>query len=106
LSEAGSGIVVSFPGVTGIKRRPAVIVSSDEYHRSRPDVIVGLITSQVQAATDCALQDWKSAGLRLPSAFRTFLATLPRSTISAQIGTLSKRDWEAVRACLDLALAR
>jgi mRNA interferase MazF len=50
LFEAGSVIVVSFPGVTGIKRRPAVIVSSDQYHRSRPDMIVGLITSQVQAA--------------------------------------------------------
>ena len=109
MPDAGSVIVVNFPGVTGMKRRPALILSSDEYHRARPDVIVGLITSQVQAAqatSDCAIQDWKSAGLRLPSAFRAFLTTLPRNVISAQIGTLSKHDWEAVRVCLDMALAR
>lgn len=44
--ETGRVVVVSFPGVTGIKRHPAVIVSSDEYHRLRPDMIVGLITNK------------------------------------------------------------
>jgi mRNA interferase MazF len=40
-------VVVDFPGVTRIKRRPAVVMSSGVYHSARPDVIVGLITSQV-----------------------------------------------------------
>ncbi|MCP4691529.1 MAG: type II toxin-antitoxin system PemK/MazF family toxin [Desulfobacterales bacterium] len=39
-------VVIDFPGVTGVKRRPAVVVSSHAYHASHPDVIVGLITSQ------------------------------------------------------------
>ena len=104
----GEVVVVDFPGVTGVKRRPAVVLSSDAYHASRPDVIVGLITSQTAAAigpTDYALQDWAAAGLRVASAFRSFFATLPMSAHPVQVGRLSDRDWKAVRACVKTALA-
>jgi len=43
-------------------------------------VIVGIVTSQIQQAvtpTDYLLKDWAEEGLRRPSAFRAFLATLP-----------------------------
>jgi mRNA interferase MazF len=42
----GDVVTVDFPGVAGIKRRPAVVLSSSTYHATRPDVIVGLITTQ------------------------------------------------------------
>lgn len=54
--EPGDVVVVDFPGVTGVKRRPAVVISSRRYHVHRPDVIVGLITSQVWAASSPT--DW------------------------------------------------
>lgn len=38
----GNIITVDFPGVTGVKRFPAVVLSSNEYHATRPDIIVGL----------------------------------------------------------------
>ena len=104
----GDVVVVDFPGVTGIKRRPAVVLSSDVYHRSRPDVIVGLITSQTAAAlgpTDFALQDWAAAGLRVPSAFRSFFATLPPSAHPVSVGHLSESDMRGVCACVRLSLA-
>lgn len=104
----GDVVAVHFPGVSGVKRRPAVIVSSAIYHATRPDVIVGLITSQITAAqgpTDYVLQDWAQAGLRLPSAFRSFFATLPPSTNPVLVGHLSERDWQGVRACIKAALA-
>ena len=41
----GDVVTVDFPGVTGVKRRPAVVLSSATYHANRPDVIVGLITT-------------------------------------------------------------
>ena len=41
-------VTVDFPGVTGIKRRPAVVLSSAIYHANRPDVIIGLITTQIK----------------------------------------------------------
>jgi mRNA interferase MazF len=88
----GEVIWIDFPGVVQTKRRPAVILSSASYHSIRPDVIVGLVTSQTAKATaptDHLLQDWQSAGLRVPSAFRAFIVTLPQSSIVSTMGTLS-----------------
>lgn len=114
MPDAGDVIVVDFPGATGQKRRPAVVLSSSAYHGARPDAILGLVTSQTAnatGATDYILQDWRQAGLRLPSAFREFLVTLPRSSLSAKIGSLSTDDLDAVRkrvktALLDLSVTR
>ncbi len=107
IPESGDVVLLDFPGVKQTKRRPAVIVSSALYHRQRTDVVIGLITSQVvgaTAATDHTLLDWAHVGLHQPSAYRTFLATVPRSAISRRIGKLSVRDWRAVLKCLHLAL--
>ena len=38
----GNVPTVSFPGATGLKRRPVVAVSTDTYHTARPDVIVAV----------------------------------------------------------------
>ena len=106
--DAGDVVVLDFPGITGVKRRPAVVLSSDIYHSARPDIVVGLITSQTAAAiepTDCVLQDWSGAGLHAPSAFRSFFATLPPSANAMVIGHLSDRDWSSVRQCVKTALA-
>lgn len=103
----GDVVTVDFPGVTGIKRRPAVVLSSKTYHLNRPDVVVGLITSQTKSlgVTDYTLQDWQAAGLRTASVFRSFIVTLSRSANLVVIGQLSERDWKGVRACVKVALA-
>jgi mRNA interferase MazF len=109
LPNAGDIVVTDFPGATGIKRRPAVVLTSSIYHSTRPDVILGLVTSQTAASigpTDCLLQDWSAAGLRVPSAFRAFLVTLPAGALSAKIGQLSDRDWSAVCNCVDTAFVK
>jgi mRNA interferase MazF len=104
----GDIVTVDFPGVTGIKRRPAVVLSSATYHANRPDVIIGLITSQRKrlGVTDYVLQDWQAAGLRVASAFRSFIVTLPPSANLVRIGHLSERDWQGIRDCINLALER
>jgi mRNA interferase MazF len=101
-------VVLDFPGVQGVKRRPAVVLSSNTYHTTRPDVIVGLITSQTASAlapTDYLLEDWAAAGLRLASTFRAFIVTIPASSLIAHIGQLSDRDWEGVSSCVRAAFA-
>src|SRR5258705_8259509 len=95
----GEVILLDFPGVKQTKRRPAVVVSSQLYHQKRPDVIVGLVTSQIASAssqTDCLLKDWRQASLWKPSAFRAFLITIPQAAITRRVGNLSQRDWRAV----------
>lgn len=105
--DPGDVVVLDFPGVMGVKRRPAVVVSSSLYHASRPDVIVGLITSRTTAlgAMDYVLQDWSQAGLRVPSVFRCFFATLPATVHHMVVGYLSNRDWQGVCKCVKTALA-
>jgi mRNA interferase MazF len=109
LFSPGDIVTIDFPGVTGVKRRPAVVLSSEVYHKSRPDIVVGLITSHIAATmgpTDCSLEDWTEAGLRVASAFRSFLVTLPPAANPVLVGHLSQRDWKAVRACVKTALAK
>lgn len=105
--NSGDVVTVDFPRVTGVKRRPAVVLSSATYHANRPDVIVGLITTRTIALgiTDCIRQDWQAAGLRVASIFRSFIVTLPPSANLVCIGQLSERDWQQVRACVKVALA-
>lgn len=86
----------AFPGAQVTKTRPAVVLSTEDYHRHRPDVVVGLITTQ--APTDCALRDWKQAGLHAASYFRLFPVTLPQREVRL-IGRLSDSDWKSVRVC-------
>ena len=102
----GDVVVLDFPGVTGVKRRPSVVISSSAYHTSRPDLVVGLITSQNVAVgpTDYVLQDWLQAGLRISSVFRSFFVTLPIATNPTRVGHLSDHDWRGVCGCVRIAL--
>lgn len=100
-------IIADFPGVTGVKRRPAVVISTPDYHITVGDVILGAVTTNLTIATpptDHLIADWAEAGLRRPSAFRSFFITLPQSKILAVIGSLSSSDWQAVKACIRKAI--
>jgi mRNA interferase MazF len=57
--KPGDVVTVNFPGATGIKHPPAVVLSSTIYHANRPDVIVGLITSRT---TGLGVTDYFSPG--------------------------------------------
>ena len=106
-ANPGDVVTIDFPGITGIKRRPAVVLSSDDYHAARPDVIVGLITSQLKGLgkTDYVLKGWKEAGLRKVSVFRSFIVTLPPSANLIRVGHLTEDDWKEVCKRLTISLA-
>ena len=104
--RAGSVVVVNFPGVNGLKRRPAIVISSDLYHSNRPDVILALITSQItksNSETDYTLRDWSNCGLNKPSAVRMFLSTRPKQEAS-YIGELSEFDWSDVKKRINISI--
>jgi mRNA interferase MazF len=106
--EPGVVVTVNFVGATGVKRRPTVVISTTLYHQTRPDIIVGVLTTQVASATkpsDYLLRDWAQAGLHRSTAFRTYLNMIPATTAIEEIGRLSQHDWEGVQRCLRLALA-
>ncbi len=104
--QAGDIVIVNFPGAQGMKRRPAIVLSTSLYHQHRPDIIIGVATSQTQnatAPTDYIIKNWKDAGLRQPSAFRTFLVTLPAES-ALRIGRCSPEDWQGIVTCVKKAL--
>lgn len=106
--NCGEIVTVNFQGATGIKRRPAIVVSTDEYHKTRPDVILAVITTQISSAnstTDYLLQDWKTAGLHKPPPFRAYFGTYDRREIVSVIGKVSDRDWKEIQARIRLAIA-
>jgi mRNA interferase MazF len=98
--EFGDVVLVPFPftSQTASKKRPAVIVSNATYNRTRPDVIVIAITSQIHAAptAEARVAGWQSAGLLKPSVVKPVFATLEQSLVIRQLGTLATKDRDAV----------
>jgi len=54
-----------FDATGGWKERPAFIVSTEDFHRTRPDdLLVALITHRIwkyRGPTDYLIQDWQAA---------------------------------------------
>ncbi len=105
----GDVVLVSFPfsNASGQKVRPAIVISTDDYHEDWNEVIVVAVTSRQPKTlrkTDYKLQDWQSAGLKQPSWVRSHLATVNFRLIVEKIGTLTSRDLRAIENCLQIAL--
>ena len=101
----GDVVLVPFPFTdqSGIKRRPAVIVSSAEYQARRRDLLIMAVTSQVRARAafgEFLVAEWKRAGLIAPSAVKPVLATIHRQLILKRLGQLQQVDVRSLRASL------
>ena len=86
----GDIILVPFPFTdqSAVKKRPAAIVSSDPYNRSRPDIVIMAITSQSRSADyfgDVALNDWQQAGLLKPSVVKPIFTTVEKGLAVKQL---------------------
>ena len=107
--EFGDVVLVPFPFTdqTTTKKRPAVVVSSDAYHRDRPDAILMAVTSQVRPADgvgEAAVQRWKEAGLLKPSALKPLPATAEKGLVIRQLGKLVHEVRDALRPSLQAIL--
>ncbi len=105
----GDVIVVPFPFTdqTALKKRPAVVVSSEAYNRDRPDLILMAITSQVRSAPtigEVPVVHWQAAGLLKPSVIKPLVTTIEASLVVRQLGTLTSDDQERLRQVLAAVL--
>jgi mRNA interferase MazF len=101
----GDVIVVPFPFTdqTAVKKRPAVVISSELYQRERADVILMAITSQVRAAPtvgEVAVVHWQAAGLLKPSVVKPLITTIEAGLVIRQLGTLHADDQRSLRQVL------
>jgi mRNA interferase MazF len=106
MANPGDVVIADFPGATATKRRPMVVISSAAYHRQRPDLILGVLTTNLGAAvatSDYVLLDWATAGLNAPTAFRCYLG-MARPNDVKLLGHLTDRDWQGVQTAIRAAL--
>jgi mRNA interferase MazF len=101
----GDVIVVPFPFTdqTTIKRRPAVVISSERYNRERPDLILMAITSQMRPAPtvgEASVVQWQAAGLLKPSVIKPLITTIEATLVIRQLGALVADDQKALRQAL------
>lgn len=100
-------VVVPFPFTDRrtVKRRPALVVSSAGFNQAHEQSILAMITSASRDwPSDVAIQGWREAGLNVACKVRFKLFTLDDTLIVRKLGTLSKRDCNAVREALGSVL--
>lgn len=107
--EFGDVVLVPFPFTdqTTTKKRPAVVISSDAYHRERPDVILMAVTSQTRSTSgvgEVAIQQWKEAGLLKPSILKPLLTTVEKGLVIRKLGKLVDQDRDALHRVLETIL--
>lgn len=110
--KRGQVIVVNVPfsNHSGIKPRPALVISADIFHRDLPDLVVCPISSQPRyhqspGPGDYPLQKWRAVGLRHPSTVRiSKILAIDKKIIKRVLGQLPRDDLSQVEKRLREAL--
>jgi len=101
-------VPVVFAKPPGNKVRPALIISSNVYHKAQPaNILIIAMSGNVaghQSATDYTINNWESAGLIRPSVVTSFITTITPSEIRYTIGRLSSKDLSGVEKKLRISL--
>jgi len=109
--ERGNIVLVPFPFTdqTTTKKRPAVVISSNSYNTTSPDIVIMAITSQTEKffeIGECLIKNWKEAGLLKPSAIKPAISTTELKLVLKKLGKLSSEDLlsmdKALKDLLDL----
>jgi mRNA interferase MazF len=105
----GDVVLVNFVFVnqTGVKRRPAVVISSQTYNLGRLEVVLAAITSNVRRRLlpgDTVVQAWREAGLLAPSVVTGIIRTVRQTALARRLGSLIPENMREVEASLRLSL--
>lgn len=89
----------SFTNFTTVKKRPALIISPNNYNEG-PDLIIMFITSKIdklERVGDIMIKDWQDCGLLKPSMGRMKFATIEKSIVKKRLGTLTNLDQVSIK---------
>jgi mRNA interferase MazF len=105
--DFGDIVLVSFPFTNqqGFKQRPAVVISSKVYNRTKSDLILMAITSQTRLQNEFAaisIQHWQQGGLLKESVIKPVIFTVEKSLIKKVLGFLSETDKQRLKQTLAL----
>lgn len=95
--DFGDVVLVPFPFTdqTGMKKRPAIVVSFAAYNAARRDMVVMAITSQIRTSAglgDTTVLAWAKAGLLKPSVIKPVFSTIEKGLILKRLGALEPSD--------------
>ncbi len=95
--KRGDVVLVPFPfsDQATIKKRPAIIISTNKYNDNSSDVIIIAVTSQINNSMgigECLIIDWQKAGLIKISSIKPAISTIEKTLILKNLGKLSDRD--------------
>ena len=98
--DRGDVVLVNFvfSDESGAKLRPVLVISSADYNRSRLELVVVAITSNVRHRLfgDHRVADWREAGLFFPSLVTGIFRTVRREMVQRRLGSLTRPDLRAV----------
>ena len=101
-------LVVPFPFTdsAAVKRRPALVLSADQFQDRAGHLVLAMITSRENRGwpLDVELTNLKSAGLPHASVVRMKLFTLDERFVLSKAGRLAEFDRRAVQRSLRLLL--
>lgn len=105
----GDVVLVPFPftDLSGRKKRPALVVSSDANNQAQDDLVLAQISSQVSSdvpADEHLIVGWQQAGLLHPSVVRPKLFTIDSSLVLKALGRLPANDMAGIDNKLRLLL--
>ena len=97
---------VRFTDGSGVKQRPAVVVSVEGVHVSRADALIVPLTTRLatQRYGDRLLRDWAEAGLPRASMAKGVIETVDRSRFGRTLGRVNDRDLQQVESSLRMVL--
>jgi mRNA interferase MazF len=95
-----------FSDESGAKRRPVVVLSTDEYQRGRQEAIVTAITSNVQRLLvgDHLIAGWREAGLLFPSVATGIVRTVKQAMIERRLGRMPAEDLQGIQGQVRVVL--
>jgi mRNA interferase MazF len=105
----GDIVLVPFPFTdhSAVKRRPAVVISTQQYNSERTDLIIMAVTSQTHSAGsfgDVQITNWKDAGLLRASAIKPVVTTIENRLVLRRLGRLKSADQASLRTLLTTIL--
>jgi mRNA interferase MazF len=84
-----------------------VVVSSAEYNKTRPDVILMAVTGQLSGYArtgEVVVSDWRAAGLLKASTIKPILTTIEKTLIIRALGEMGSQDILALKDVLRMIL--
>lgn len=88
-------VEVIFSSGVGTKVRPALVLSDNDYNKTRDEVIISGITSNIKRIHegDTKITEWKKSGLKMPSLATAVIQTVKKDRIQKHLGKIEKDDF-------------